>query len=323
MELQEIKQTLIDRLQVYKDHPIETPVAIIDISTAQTEEELLMAILSPITELFRLDIIDYRFIKENFSEELLSQYYIIIDGEEKVYGDKVVYAFGSSKVHAYNTVTVNAYNNTEVFLHQNSKGYINEYCIGNAYDNSTLVCYDNSVGRASQTSNMILEDEAYGESSDNTTIRTYGDSLLYARGNSDVYGAGSSTVHLYDTSNGNFNEHARGFAHDRSTVSYKAESTGCMDGESDGEAKDYSSINMLENSKCNASGYARVTVAGNCSIKGYEYSHIIIHNAAYAQVSDFAYMEDLSDTHTNVNNRAIIQWVNGKQLFLGKELAQS
>lgn len=312
MELQQIKNNILEKITL---NHAEEVTDINKIKMSSTEEELFLTLLSNIHVYLTYNILDVNSIKEYFSTETLEKYYVFLEGEHSVYGSKKVIALGECTLRMYNDSTCYAYQNTVIYAYALStiSAYDNSDII--ARDESTVHSFDNAKVEAYFKSKVCAYDESSVKAYENVTVNSFNKATVelddnaccIANGNSMVTGNNENYIELKGNSKGIFKLHSYGKA--------SGEALACLYDDSEITLCGCAYAKCFDNSKCEGYDTSRIYSNGDTRITACNYCTVHCVKAAFAKVTDMAYMVDFSDTHSNVSWYGVIRWGNEKQLF--------
>lgn len=316
MEFLKIKEILLDRINHYGSIEIDINA----IKEATNEETLLGIIVSDISLWFNTNILTTELFVELFTVPTLEKHYIFVDGEHSVYGSKEVTALGNAIMRMYNNSTVYAFQNCTVYTNMVSSVFAHDNVSVTARNESTVTLHDFAQVSAYHNSKVYAYDYSVVYAFESVKVKSYhwvdvtldDDASICAYDNSHVLGKTHNIVKLFNNASGDVYLRGCAEAHNNSRLSLFGETVGKLYGYSFGKCYD--------NSECSSFDSSSLYCDGQCKVKGYNISHIECKKAAFAQVSDMAYMIDCSDTHCNVYDSGIIKWYKSGQIFTNNRI---
>lgn len=324
MELNEIKNILIDRVKKYDMHDNINPI---DIQLCEDEKQLLFLFFKDAYKTNKLiedNVIYSDLLISLFGEETLNENNIYVSGKKSLYGSKQYIAMGNCEITVSNDSKMAAYENANITLRQNATLYAfgntrfkacdnsrvingSETVRGTFHGNSQgiidkcykiIICYEHSSIKVSNSSNIKMHDYSHIHAIDNVhNIRLFehseatlcNNSFAECHDNSRVCANGNSIAKLYDDTYGNFNDNSIGYCCSANEIT-------CRDNSYVEIYKFVQVTNMYGNS------LARINEMGT-KLRAYDNSVV----------------QDFSDIYTEALDNAVIIWMNRHQIFKNQQ----
>lgn len=163
---------------------------------SESRQDLLEAITKNWSWVLKNKVVDAKYLKENFTEEELSEAGIYTRGCHEVRTDSFV--CGSGAVEAYGNATVKVCDSGVVVAHDNVTviAYDNGTVV--AHDNVTVIVHDNGTVKACNNGEVDAYNNAKVEAYDNATVEAFNNVTVKAFDDVTVTAYGSGTVEAWN-----------------------------------------------------------------------------------------------------------------------------